>query len=123
RVVRLEVQRFVYGWSGLLRQRILVKRPREGIPSVDVVANVKFFSRQFEGLRQIEIVVEVEDSQFAVINGLIEGVEAANVLDQIVLLPGFNRVSSLCINVAQGSGIRGQRNHADRFLVQLNRVC
>jgi hypothetical protein len=45
RVFRFKVECFLHGHSGLFRLRILVKRPGQSIPRVDVVPNLKLFAR------------------------------------------------------------------------------
>jgi hypothetical protein len=61
RVFRSQAQRFLDGRGGLLRLRVLVQRPSQSIPGVNVVTNFKFFARQFKSLLQVNVVIGVED--------------------------------------------------------------
>lgn len=70
----------------------------------------------------MDIVVRIEDCQFTIIDGLVEGVEPGDVLDEVVVFLSLCGVSGLRVDVAQRGCIGWQRDNPDSLLVELDGV-
>ena len=106
----------------LLELLILVQRPGEHIPGVNVPPDLQLSPGQNERLFQFQVVVSVEKRQIAVVDLLIELAQIGRELDQFILFPSFLLLADSLINVAQRSGIFWIWDGRDRFLVEFDGI-
>src|ERR1700683_5731152 len=65
-IVGVQSKSFVDRLGRFLIAAILAENPGQRVPSVDVVPDFKFSSRKFQGLRQFDSLICVEQSQLPI---------------------------------------------------------
>src|SRR6202522_2116544 len=93
RVSRSEPHGFLACFCRLIQLAIFKKNPRQGIPCIDIVANLQLFLCEIESLGELHVMIGVKERQIAIVQHLIDMSEQPNVFNKSVLLLGLCRIS------------------------------
>ncbi len=66
RIIGVQSKGFVDRLGCFLESAVLVEDPRQGVPGVNVVPDFKFLAREFQGLRQLDPLICIEQGQFPI---------------------------------------------------------
>src|SRR5207245_6026862 len=109
-----------YGVGGFARLAVLIERPGQRVSGVDIATHLKLFLSEGQSVLQLHVMIGIEQSQLAIIEHLVNRVELADKLDQVILLLRLLRTANLRVHVPQGCHVNRIRNDGDGSLIELD---